>query len=268
VTQAVIQEIDGLLPGQIRIVAFDLDDTLAPSKSPLSSQMARVLADLLAVRSVCIISGGRFEQFATQVLRRLPDDADLSELHLMPTCGTRYLRHVDGEWQQVYAHDLPDDRKAAAIEALERQARALGLWEPDDRVAGPRIEDRGSQITYSALGQRAAVDDKKRWDPDGGKRERLRAAVAAELPDLEVRSGGSTSIDITAKGIDKAYGIAALAKQTGIGLDEMLFVGDRLMPGGNDYPVAELGVRCHAVEGPEQTVAFLGRLIPLLAQHD
>lgn len=267
-TQAAPQETKGLLPRQIRIVAFDLDDTLAPSKSPLSSQMAQTLADLLRVRPVCIISGGRFEQFDAQVLQRLPGDADLSGLHLMPTCGTRYLRYEHGAWRQVYAHDLPEQQKAAAIAALESHARALGLWEPDDRVAGPRIEDRGSQITYSALGQRASVADKKRWDPDGVRRERLRAAVAAELPGLEVRAGGSTSIDITAQGIDKAYGIAALARQTGIGLDEMLFVGDRLMPGGNDYPVAELGVACQAVDGPDQTVAFLGELIPRLATHD
>ena len=140
----------------------------------------------------------------------------------------------------------------------------MELWEDDDRVTGPRVEDRGSQITYSALGQRAAVADKKRWDPDGAKRERLPAAVSGRLPDLEVRAGGSTSIDITSKGIDKAYGIRALAEQTGLGLDEILFIGDRLMPGGNDYPVLELGVACHAVSGPDETVEYLHELIPQL----
>lgn len=248
-------------PAQIRMIAFDLDDTLAESKSPLSPEMARTFTQLLALRAVCIISGGRFEQFDTQVLANLPAEANLAELHLMPTCGTRYLRHVDGQWREIYAHDLSDNEKQRAISALASSARALGLWEPDEVVRGARIEDRGSQITYSALGQQASVADKKGWDADGSKRERLRAAVAEQLPDLEVRAGGSTSIDITRRGIDKAYGITSLANQTGLGLDEMLFIGDRLLPGGNDYPVAELGVACHAVSGPQDTIEYLQQLI-------
>ncbi len=243
------------------MVAFDLDDTLAESKSPLPASMARALADLLAVRPVCIISGGQFEQFDTQVLANLPADTDLSGLHLMPTCGTRYLRFYEGLWHELYAHNLSQAQKDAAVEALESCAKKLGLWEPDEIVSGERIEDRGSQITFSALGQEAAVADKKAWDPDGSKREKLRAAVAMELPDLEVRAGGSTSIDVTRRGIDKAYGMSSLSRQTGVGLDEMLFVGDRLMPGGNDYPVAELGVACHEVSGPDETEVYVRELI-------
>lgn len=252
----------------VRIVAFDLDDTLAESKSSLSPEMAEVLGDLLDVIPVCVISGGRFEQFESQLLANLPQRARLSQLHLMPTNGTRYLRHIGGQWRELYAHDLADDQKQRAITALAEAAQRLGMWEDDAVVTGHRIEDRGSQITYSALGQRAAVADKKRWDPDGRKRERLRAAVAQRLPDLEVRAGGSTSIDITGKGIDKAYGMRALAEQTGFGLDEILFIGDRLMPGGNDYPVLELGIACHAVSGPAETVDYLRQLVPRLAARE
>lgn len=250
----------------IKLVAFDLDDTLAPSKTAISPQMAQVLRDLLALTQVCIISGGRYEQFAEQVLHHLPSDTRLEWLHLMPTCGTRYLRHDQG-WQQVYAHDLSAAEKARAIAAVEQEAKAAGLWEPDSQVNGERIEDRGSQITYSALGQQASVEAKKAWDPSGAKREKLRARIAAQLPDLEVRAGGSTSIDITRKGIDKAYGMRALAEVSGIGLAEMLFVGDRLMPGGNDYPVKALGVACQEVTGPAATLEFLTELIPSLAEE-
>ncbi|GAB2479162.1 HAD-IIB family hydrolase [Luteococcus sediminum] len=246
---------------QIQIVAFDLDDTLAASKSPVQPEMARALADLLARRPVCIISGGRYEQFQTQVLDNLPADAELSRLHLMPTCGTRYLRFTDGAWQEVYAHDLAEDDKAAAIASLEERAKELGLWEPDEKCKGERIEDRGSQITFSALGQKASVADKHAWDPEMTKRGALRDAVAADVPQLEVRSGGSTSIDITMKGIDKAHGMRELEKQTGIKQANMLFIGDRLQPGGNDYPVLEMGIACHAVEGPEETLAYVRGLI-------
>lgn len=262
-TQPASQQIQ---PEDIQIVAFDLDDTLAQSKSAVQPDMARALADLLAVRPVCIISGGRFEQFQNQVLSNLPADARLDQLHLMPTCGTRYLRHDGNAWSEVYAHDLSEQEKAAAIESLERHAKELGLWEGDERVKGERIEDRGSQITFSALGQRAEVADKHAWDPGSVKRNALREAVAPDLPGLEVRAGGSTSIDITQKGIDKAHGMRELEQQTGIAQANMLFIGDRLQPGGNDYPVLEMGVACHAVEGPDETLAYVRDLVEKFQQ--
>ncbi|WP_129337001.1 HAD-IIB family hydrolase [Cellulomonas endophytica] len=252
-------------PTAPRLVAFDLDDTLAPSKSPLDPRMADLLVALLAEAEVCVISGGQFGQFRMQLVDRLPAEAAdaFDRLHLMPTCGTQYWRFGDGDWVQQYAENLSDDEKSRALRAVEEQAKAHGLWESE--TWGPILEDRGSQITFSALGQAAPVAAKSAWDPTGEKKSTLRAAVAELLPDLEVRSGGSTSVDITRKGIDKAYGMNRLAELTGVGLQEMLFVGDRLDEAGNDYPVLALGVPCHAVEGWEDTAAYLeGELLPRL----
>jgi HAD superfamily hydrolase (TIGR01484 family) len=241
---------------EVRLVAFDLDDTLAPSKAPLDPRMAELLVRLLDAVEVCVISGGQFGQFQTQLVANLPQTAEnLERLHLMPTCGTQYYRHEGGEWQQVYAENLTDDQKTRAQEALVASAKELGLWATE--TWGPVLEDRGSQITFSALGQQAPIDAKSAWDPTGAKKESLRAAVAPLLPDLEVRSGGSTSVDITREGIDKAYGMNRLAELTGIPLDAMLFVGDRLDEGGNDYPVKAMGVTTHAVEGWHDTAAFV-----------
>ncbi|MCS5499406.1 HAD-IIB family hydrolase [Cnuibacter physcomitrellae] len=240
-----------------RLVAFDLDDTLAPSKTPIDPRMAALLLELLREVEVCVISGGQFAQFSSQLVANLPDaPAELLErLHLMPTCGTQYYRFRDGGWQQVYAENLSDDQKQRAMTAVEEEAKRLGLWA--ERSWGPILEDRGSQITFSALGQSAPIEEKVAWDPTGEKKESLRAAVAPLLPDLEVRSGGSTSVDITRQGIDKAYGMSKLAELTGIPLDDMLFVGDRLDEGGNDYPVKRLGVRTVAVEGWTDTAEFV-----------
>lgn len=247
-----------------RLVAFDLDDTLAPSKSPLDPQMLETFASLLEVVPVAVISGGNFQQFEQQLVSplRRRDGLRLDELHLMPTCGTRYYRWDADDWALQYAEDLTDDEKVRALAAVEAQAKAAGYWESE--TWGAILEDRGSQITFSALGQSAPVDVKKLWDPTGAKKDDLRRLVQAELPDLEVRSGGSTSIDITRKGIDKAYGMQRLAELTGVALQDMLFVGDRLDPEGNDYPVKALGVPTHAVEGWEDTDVFLRALIPTL----
>lgn len=240
-----------------KLIAFDLDDTLAPSKSPLEPRMAQLLVDLLGEVEVCVISGGQIAQFQSQVIANLEpgDPQSLERLHLMPTCGTQYYRYEGGTWKQVYAQDLTEDERARALAAVEEEARRLGFWEAE--TWGPILEDRGSQVTFSALGQSAPVAAKSEWDPTGEKKSTLREAVQALLPDLEVRSGGSTSVDITRRGIDKAYGIRKLEEMTGIALSEMLFVGDRLDPAGNDYPVKALGVDCVEVAGWEDTALFL-----------
>lgn len=247
------------------LIAFDLDDTLAPSKSPVDPRMLEVFSKLLEVTTVAVISGGNVEQFEAQLVSRLEgiDEASLERLHLLPTCGTRYERREGGAWQTVYQEKLEPAQRDAAFAALREEAERLGLWEAE--TWGEILEDRGSQVTFSALGQAAPVEAKHAWDPSGEKKNSLRAAVAARLPGLEVRSGGSTSVDITREGIDKAYGMRKLAEQTGIDLDDMLFVGDRLDPDGNDYPVKAMGVACVAVTGWEHTVEVLESL---LQQHE
>lgn len=248
----------------VRLVAFDLDDTLAPSKSAIDARIGDLLVALAKRVEVAIISGGQLAQFTTQVVDRLPasSGAVLPYVHLLPTCGTQYYRLGTEGVETVYARTLSDDQKQRALTAVEEEARRLGLWEA--QTWGDILEDRGSQITFSALGQTAPVEAKSAWDPTGAKKAALRDAVAARVPDLEVRSGGSTSVDITERGIDKAYGMRELAAHTGIALDDMLFVGDRLDEHGNDYPVLAMGVACQAVEGWQDTAAFLERLLPTL----
>ncbi len=235
-------------------IAFDLDDTLAVTKSPISDRMSELLGQLLDRFQVCVITGGAFEQIAKQVVARLDvGPAALVNLHLMPTCGTRYYRFdlASAGWVQQYAEDLSDDQKREIISVLEAGARELGIWE--EHPAGEIIEDRGSQITYSALGQQATPEAKYAWDPDGTKKHALRDYAAARLSNLEVRVGGTTSVDITNVGIDKAYGMRKLMGVLGIGEQAILFMGDKLGVGGNDYPVKAMGIDCIEVEGWEQT---------------
>jgi len=248
-------------PERPRMTAFDLDDTLAPSKAPLPDAVKEALLRLLAVSDVCVISGGQIGQFRKQVVDRLGElSPELAKrLHLMPTCGTQYWTVGPEGLKCVYSEELTEDEKARALAAVEEESKRLGHWAAD--TWGPALEDRGSQITYSALGQEAPLDAKKAWDPTGEKKNSIRAAVQERLPDLEVRSGGSTSVDITRRGIDKAYGIRRLADITSISFEDTLFIGDRLDPDGNDYPVKAIGVPTFAVKGWEDTVVEIDRIV-------
>mgnify|MGYP000878549801 FL=1 len=244
-----------------KLIAFDLDNTLAESKSQIPDTMAEALGRLLDKYDVCIISGGRFEQFIKPVVSRLDVSGEqLGRLHIMPTCGTRYYRYDDikDEWKVMYQNDLSEDQKKRIRAALERGAKQLGMWE--DKPYGEIIEDRGSQMTYSALGQdigemlgEEGIKRKYAWDPDMKKRKELRDLIAPELDDLEVRVGGITSLDVTLPGVDKAYGMRKLIEEMGISKEEILFVGDMLMEGGNDYPVKVMGIDTITVRDYQDT---------------
>ncbi len=245
-----------------RLIAFDLDGTLAVTKSAISDVMAARLKDLLSLYEVCVISGGKFDQFEKQLIERLDvSPGQMSRLHIMPTSGTRYLRfdEHDLEWVVQYAEDLAPPKRAEIVEVLTAGAKTLGYWET--KPHGDIIEDRGSQITFSALGQEAPADLKHTWDPDGAKKLSLRDFAAKRLPDLEVRIGGTTSVDVTAAGIDKAYGMKKLMKELGMTRDDILFFGDKLDEGGNDHPVKAMGIDSIAVDGWEETAVAIESII-------
>lgn len=222
-----------------RLIVFDLDGTLAESKSSIDAEMAALLDRLLGIVKVAVISGGDWPQFEKQLLAQFPHEAHLGNLSLLPTCGTKYYEYVSG-WKELYAENFTDAEKAKIVGALQQAIGRSGDLEIK-KTWGEQIEDRGSQITFSALGQQAPVEEKKQWDPDFAKRKRMKAFLDTLIPEFSVRLGGATSVDVTKPGIDKGYGINKLRDTLGVAIDDMIFVGDALFPGGNDYPAKEAG---------------------------
>lgn len=241
-----------------RLIVFDLDGTLAESKSSLDPEMASLLHDLLGIIKVAVISGGGWDQYKKQLLSNLPDDESLKNLSLLPTCGTKFYKYSNG-WKKIYSEDFSDDQKKKIISSLNKAIRELDF--NVEKTWGKTIEDRGSQITYSALGQIAPIDEKKKWDSDFKKRKKIKAILDVSIPEFSVRLGGTTSVDVTKPGIDKAYGIHKLRDHLGISLDEMIFVGDALFPGGNDYPAKEAGVLSIKVRDPNESKRVIETII-------
>ncbi|MBU6426955.1 HAD-IIB family hydrolase [Patescibacteria group bacterium] len=239
------------------LIIFDLDGTLAPSKSPLESDMGELLSNLLEKKKVAVISGGGFHQFETQFLVRLPTASDrLSNLLLLPTSGTK-LYTWKGAWCEEYAEHLSPKEKEKILTALNESLMMAGIATPD-KIYGQQIEDRGSQITFSALGQQAPLALKSAWDPGHAKRQKIVDIMKNKIPEFDVRIGGTTSIDITKRGVNKGYGIRKLEEYLKMPLDRMVFVGDALFQGGNDYPAKATGIDCIKVKDPRETKELIG----------
>ena len=244
------------------LIVFDLDGTLAPSKSAIDGEMSGLLGALLQVVKVAVISGGDWSQFQTQLIANLPQGAPLQNLSMLPTNGTRFYRY-DGSWEKLYSEDLSDAQKQKIIAALNAAVAASGFAAA--KTWGETIEDRESQITYSALGQQAPLDEKSKWDTDFAKRQKIKALLDVSLPDFSVRLGGTTSVDVTLPGIDKAYGIGKLRDVLGIPIAQMLYVGDALFPGGNDYPVRGTGATCIQVRDPNESKRVIEAIVACLS---
>ncbi len=247
-----------------KLIVFDLDGTVAESKSAVDAEMAARLHDLLGVVKVAVISGGDWPQFEKQLLSHLPHDESLVNLSLLPTCGTKFFQYT-GAWKKLYSEDFSADEKQKIIRSLKKAVELAGF--KVEELWGEAIEDRGSQITYSALGQRAPLEKKDKWDPDFAKRQKIKAILDTVIPEFSVRIGGATSIDVTKPGIDKAYGIRKLRDLLGISLEEMIYVGDALFVGGNDYPAEEAGVVSISVRGPNETKCVTEAIIACLDGH-
>ncbi|MNK14808.1 phosphoglycolate phosphatase [compost metagenome] len=248
-----------------QLIIFDLDGTLAESKAALASEMAHLLASLLRVAKVAIISGGAWPQFEKQVLSWLPTDANLSNLSILPTCGTKYYQY-GSDWKQLYAENFTAEEKEKIIVNLHAAVASAGF--ATDKIWGEQIEDRGSQITFSALGQQAPLDAKKNWDPDFAKRKVIKGKLDLSLPEFSVQMGGTTSIDITKPGIDKAYGIHKLRQILKIPIEDMMFIGDALFEGGNDHPARTTGVACIQVRDPRETERVIEAIIACLTPNE
>jgi phosphomannomutase len=244
-----------------KLIVFDLDGTLAASKSSLDAEMLSLLHELLGVVKVAVISGGAWLQFERQMLSKLPQDDRLAKLSILPTCGTEFFQYA-GEWKKLYSEDFTADEKERIVSSVKNAIETAGFRV--DRTWGETIEDRGSQVTYSALGQQAPLEEKERWDSDFAKRKKIKAVLDTLIPEFSVRIGGATSIDITKPGIDKAYGIGKLRDILGISVREMIYVGDALFVGGNDYPAEQAGVISIPVQGPSETKRVIEAIIACL----
>ena len=247
-----------------KVVIFDLDGTLAESKSAIKPEMAHILKKLLNKVKVAIISGGNWNQFQQQVINHLKlNNQQSANLHLFPTTGTSYYAFYNNDWQNIYADDFSQSESEKILNALNQVLDANKHLLPS-QCWGERIENRGSQITFSAMGQDAPYQHKKDWDPSFQKRLSLIDQLIRIIPEFEIKAGGATSIDINNKNIDKSYGINKIQKFLDIPKDRMIFIGDALFPGGNDYPVMKTGVEIRATKNPSNTIKIIKEVMKLL----
>ena len=252
-----------------KVLSFDVDQTLNVAKTPIPDEIADLLLKCLkSGLKICPISGQKFDQFLIQIVDPLKSrgatDAELENLHLFVAQGTQYYRFSaeKSAWEQVYSFPLTDDQVIKITKAIETAARELNYWEADKLQPGDEIiENRLSQVTFSALGQKAGTKEKYAWDPDCKKREAIVKRAKELAPEFDYEIGGTTSINAIVPGMNKTFGMTHLLKELNVAKDDVLYFGDMTRPGGNDYPVVQMGIDTITVRSHEDTAFALRGLL-------
>ena len=261
-----------------KVLAFDIDQTLNVAKTPITDEIADLLIKCLNHFEICPISGQKFDQFLIQIVNRLLDRGvtarQLTHLHLFVAQGTQYYRYPaenanapysQDNWKQIYNFPLTDEQVKKISASLEKSARELGYWEEDKLADGDEIiENRLSQVTFSALGQKAGTEAKYAWDPDCKKREAICARAKELAPEFDYEIGGTTSINAITPGMNKEFGMNHLLEELGVEKSDILYFGDMTQPGGNDYPVVQMGIDTITVRSHEDTAYALRGILGII----
>ncbi len=244
-----------------KVIVFDVDNTIAGSKCPLEPRMGELLSELSKRVPIAATTGTSLARFEEMVFPYLPSDMPLQNFYLMPTSGAAFYTHDGTAWQTMYQELLTEEEMQAAEDALMHSLERTGVEVPAEPI-GPLIERRyDTMVNFAGLGQKAPISAKEAWDPDRKKRAAMAEVIAPLLPWAVVRPAGTTSIDITRKGIDKDFGIRKLSAHLNIPAEQMLYIGDALFPGGNDEIVKTTGIATRLVKNPSHTMEVIEELL-------
>lgn len=241
-----------------KIICFDLDGTLTESKTDIDSEMVELLSQLQKIKKVAVIGGASFRQFEKQFLNHLKY---FENLFILPTSGASFYKYADGDWQIVYKLALTPEEKKQIFEAFEKTFKEIN-YQPPAKTYGQIIEERdGCEIVFSTLGQEAPLSERQNIKYD--RRPEIINSLIKYLPKFKISLSGVNSIDVTRMGIDKGYAIEQIQKYFDTKIDEMIFVGDAIYEGKNDFAVVRTGIETVKVSDATDTKRFIQSLLVL-----
>ncbi len=235
-------------------IFFDLDDTLTPSRSPMSAGHTPVFVELCDRKDVIVISGAQ----ESQMDKQLPQEC-AGHLYRLTQNGNHAVA-PDGSllWSERFSNEQEE-----AVYAFIKQVHdEIALTVKDEQNL---VEHRGSQISYSLIGHDEAREIKKAFDPDASKRKAILADHAADVERLrtlgiEITAGGTTCLDIFLLGKNKGFHVANLIEKMGWKREDCVYVGDAIEPGRNDESVIGV-IPTHSVSGPDDTFIFIKQML-------
>tara|TARA_R100001163_G_C5004974_1_gene152824 strand:- start:73 stop:819 length:747 start_codon:yes stop_codon:yes gene_type:complete len=219
-----------------KIFIFDVDGTLTPSRQRMTEEFARFFDKWSSKNTYYLVTGSDLEKIQEQVPLAYLERAD----GLFTCCGNQL-------WTEGPTQQWPTDWKLKYENKFKPSDDLIKYLEDtldnnDYPVkSGQHIEDRGSMVNFSIVGRKCTLQERKNYfeyDKLTGEREGIAKYIRDTWEDLDAVIGGQISIDIYPKGSDKSQILKHIEKTYPKG--EIIFIGDGIENGGNDYPLAHL----------------------------
>ena len=199
--------------------AFDVDGTLGEARQVMDSEFKSWFIKWMRDKNVFLVTGSDRAKTVEQV------GADLVD-----ACTMVFQCAGNSVWQkgvEVSASHLnaPPEMYAYLEHCVSESEYPV--------KTGLHIERRTGLINFSTVGRNAVGqqrDDYYTWDQKMREREAIAADFNSRFTGFEAEVGGNTSLDIHLKGRNKAQVYDVIGAP-------LVFFGDRIFPGGNDYPL-------------------------------
>jgi phosphomannomutase len=210
-----------------KIYIFDMDGTLTPSRREMTPDFEKFFSKWANKHTFFLVSGSNLEKIQEQVPQYI---LDLSEGVF--TCGGNQL------WlnnQLSYNHEFKPSEELLSFLNEEIKKSKYPVR------SGNHIEDRGSMLNFSIVGRDCSLDERLdyfEYDVKSQERTNIASQIITKWDNLDAVIGGQISIDITPKGMNKSQVLNEVKKFYSD--EEYIFIGDRTMEGGNDYPLAKI----------------------------
>lgn len=218
---------------RIKLIAFDVDGTLAQHKCRLEKEN-RLLLDELGKNYKIIINASNQIDSIWQQLGCYPTD-------IIGNYGMQYGVYLPDSNSLRYIFSnvmMPDIARTEKIIAEIQKSHGYPL----SKNGNIKYHSSGC-ITYTVLGLNAPTEDKLSFDRDFSLRRRMLPELRNGFPDYTVFISGTTSFDIVPKPYDKKFALENYCRNYGYSHDEVVFCGDNYEADCNDYPLFDSNFR-------------------------
>lgn len=200
---------------------FDVDGTLTPSRGKIDKKFKKELTQFIECNPASIISGSDY----IKTVEQIGDDVVQLFEYSFNCSGNAVYQY--GELIRSTDWMLAERARIYLNECLEKSSYP-DRW-------GNHLEERVGAVNFSVIGRNCSQEQRKHyyeWDKIHQERAQIAKYITDNFTGLDAVVGGEISIDIYPTGGDKSQVLKFFRNK------QIIFFGDKCLPGGNDYPLS------------------------------
>lgn len=224
---------------------FDVDGTLTPSRGTIDKKFKKFLTKFVEKFPASLVSGSDYLKTVEQLGQDLVDCFIYSF-----NCSGNAI-YQDGELVKQTDWVLSEKLRNYLSHVLAQSKYPIRV--------GNHLEERLGAVNFSVVGRNVTQSQRAEyfaWDKIHGERAQIAEHINKNFTGVEAVVGGEISIDIYSAGADKSQVLRYLKNK------DIIFFGDKCMPGGNDYPLSSKlpKDKVHFVKNWQETFDILKKL--------